>query len=168
MSASLVDSMMVEMEQNNTPGEMDYQPGLIQSPIQQESQVRMGPVQYQPEQSGMMQHPTMQNPGGMQMAQQMAMSGQGTMSPETPDLEAPDLSKYGMDDEEEAGWLDTIVNEIKAPGIVIILAFLMTVPQINTVVRDGLSRLTENTLYINIMQAILIGVAFYGAMKLLV
>lgn len=91
-----------------------------------------------------------------------------TESPEVPDLEAPDMTNYGMEEESEKSWLDYIVAEAKAPLVVIILAFIMTVPQVNSLVRNTLGRLTGNMLYINILQALLIGLIFYGVMKLLV
>ena len=165
MSGSLVDTMMQQMDQQNAPSELNYQPEMMyqqQSPIQPQSQVRMGEVNYLPPEY--MQAPTMQQGVGMQ-----AMMGQPmeAASPETPEMEAPDLSKYGMEEEEAGSWMDQLMTEARAPLIVIALAFLMSLPQVNALVRNGLARITTNTLYLNVIMAFLIGGAFYLANKFL-
>lgn len=169
--ANIVDSMMMEMEQNNSQLDMNYQPEMMASPIQHQQQVRMGEVQYMPQQQMPQQIPTMQQQMNPAQLEQMMMMQQQMMqaeSPETPDMEAPDLSKYGMEEEDEHGWFDMLIDEAKAPMIVVILAFLMSMPQVNATVRNGLSRFTMNTFYINIIQSLLIGLAFYLATKFLV
>ena len=158
--SNLVDSMMEEMEMNNSPSDINYQPNLAQSPIQPQQQMRMGEVNYMPHDQ--MQAPTMQSGVGMQaMGQPM-----GPESPDMADMEAPDLSVYGME-EESGNWTDTMFMEAKAPLIVIALAFAMSLPQISTLVRNGLAQVTTNMLYINILQSVIIGVLFYVTMKLL-
>lgn len=163
---SLVDNMLNEMNQNNPEHVLSYNPNggmggqFAQSPVQPQHDVRMGEVQYVPQELN--QAPTVQN----DMAQNMA--GERMVPPEMEEemvMEAPDLATYGM--EEEEGMIDGLLNQAKGPLLVAFLAFLISLPQVSGVVRTFVARFTTNSLYVNLVLAVLVGVAFYGVTKFL-
>lgn len=167
---NLVDNMLDEINQNNPDHVLSYNPGMQQngammggpqhqpqyahSPVQPQRQVRMGEVQYIP--PDQQQAPTMQNGMAYNMANEHMVDEDGAM-------EAPDLSSYGM--EEDGGMMNNVFNEAKAPLIVVVLAFLMSLPQVSGMVRNLVARFTTNPLYVNVLLAALMGVAFYVVMK---
>ena len=166
--SNLVNSVMEEMEMNNSANDLNYQPqmqqgggGMMQgggpmmqqggmmpqSPVQEQQYMNnVGEVNYVPQ--SQMQAPTM------------------SASPETMDMEAPDLSVYGME-EEETGWTDRLLNEVKAPLIVAVLAFVMTLPQVSGMIRTLFSKVTTNDTLIGLGAAVLMAVLFFIAMKFL-
>ena len=177
MSNSLVDTMMAQMNDQNSQSDLNYHPDammMMQRNQMNPGQVRMGEVNYMPPEQMHAQMPSAGYgmPMPMQMQPQMQMQQQQSpmMMPESPEImeiDSPDMSKYGMDEEEESSWFDQLLDEIRAPLIVVVLAFLMSMPQINALMRNGLSRLTTNQLYLNLIQALLIGFMFWGANKFL-
>jgi hypothetical protein len=75
-------------------------------------------------------------------------------------MDAPDLSTYGME-EGTGGMMDKIINQSKAPLVVIVLVFLMTMPQVTGQVRNFVARFTTNPMYVNVALAVAVGIAFY-------
>jgi hypothetical protein len=151
----------MEMQQNNSPDDMNYRPEMMM--MQQQPQM----MDYSQQQQMPMQMPRMpQMPPQMAPPQMQPQMVEQDMQ-EMPDLDEPDLSKYGMEAEGSGGFMDNLFEELKAPVIVVILAFLMGQPQVNGVIRTNLNRFTMNNLYISIIMALIIGVVFYAIMKFL-
>lgn len=186
---NLVDNMISEMNQNNSPQVLGYNPnppmqggggGQMGAPtgappqqMQQMQQPMMGqqpmPPQYAPQEQGARMGEVQYNPPSQQQAptvqNNMHANMQGEqMVPEDEDqhmmMDAPDLSSYGMD-EEEGGMMDGLLEQSKGPLIVVALAFLMSLPQVSGMVRNLVARFTTNPMYVNVMMAVLMGVAFY-------
>lgn len=184
MADNLVDNMLNEMNANNTANVLSYQPGGMSgggghmgapmggpmggpqygqqygpqygyNPQQPMSEMRMGEVDYIP--NSQQQAPTVQN----NMEENMEDED---MAPTEEDaqmmMDAPDLSTYGME-EGNGGMMDKIINQSKAPLVVIVLVFLMTMPQVSGAVRNFVARFTTNPMYVNVALAIAVGVAFY-------
>lgn len=181
---NLVDSMISDMQRNNSPDVLNYQPQMGggmppqmggpgmdprmmqqggMSPINQQGQVRMGEVQYIPPEQ--QQAPTMQNGMMENMAGEPMIPDD--MVPEEAAMDAPDLTNYGMDDDDtgSGGMVDKLFNEAKGPLIVVALAFVMSLPQVNSMIRNLLSRVTTNPMYINVAMALLLGLVFFVIMK---
>lgn len=176
MSSNLVDSMMQELEMNNSQQDMNYapDPSMMHPQLQSQSQLQpqmnqmmnqsqqpmyMNNVNYYP--TDQIQAPTMQPKYNMDQTIT-------TQSPEMSEMDAPNLENYGMEDEESTlNWLDFILNEAKAPLIVMALAFVMSMPQINILFTNTLSKFTNNMLYMNLIRSLLIAVVFYVIIKLL-
>lgn len=179
--SNLIDSVMQEMDASNNQQDLNYSPmmmgqqqqgmmpgyspqphpqqmmgnhpGMMPSPIQPQRQVHTGEVSYMPrDQMGTPQH----------MPQHMPQAE----SPDTPDMEAPDLNVYGMEDEEQS-MVDKVLTEIKPPLIVAILAFIMSLPQVSGFVRQAISKVTTNSIYAAALVSVLIGVLFYVINKFL-
>jgi len=182
---NLVDNMISEMNQNNSPQVLSYNPSPNMQgggapmgaptgapmPQQQMQQPMMGqqpmPPQYSPEggaRMGEVQYipPSQQQAHTVQNNMQANMQGE-QMVPTSDDqhmmMDAPDLSSYGMD-EEETGMMEGILDQSKGPLIVVALAFLMSLPQVSGMVRNLVARFTTNPMYVNVMMAVLMGVAF--------
>jgi hypothetical protein len=191
MADNLVDNMISEMNANNSPHVLNYNPSSMgagqpmgtpqlshapqmmmgggqqqmmapgpqygYNPVQPNQQVQMGEVQYIPQ--SQQQAPTMQN--GMEAN----MDGE-EMAPSDEDeqmmMDAPDLSNYGMEDD-GAGFMDNLINQSKGPLIVVVLAFLMSMPQVSGAVRNFVARFTTNPMYVNVALALLMGAIFYTA-----
>lgn len=151
--ANLVDNMMNEMNLNNSPEVLNFDPsGQMHSMQQQQQppqqmmdpQVQMGEVHYNPPMGGQAQMaaPTHQQPDEQQMM-----------------MDAPDLSNYGME-EEGSGVFDSVLEHLKGPLIVMILAFLMSLPQVSGSVRTFVARFTTNPLYVNVLMAVVMGLVY--------
>jgi hypothetical protein len=179
---NLVDNMISEMNQNNSPDVLNYSPQMgqgapmgqappqqmmMQAPPQQpaqyapgqmppQQQVRMGEVQYVP--------PSQQQAPTMQTNMQANMEGESMVPPEDDDqqmmMDAPDLSNYGME-EDNTGMVGNLIDQSKGPLIVVALAFLMSLPQVSGMVRNLVARFTTNPMYVNVLMAVLMGAAFY-------
>ena len=183
MSDNLVDNMISEMNANNSPRGLNYHPSMgggqpvgvpqysqgpsmggggqmMGQPPQYSynpaQQVQMGEVQYIP--PSQQQAPTMQH----NMEESM---GEEEMAPSDEDaqmmMDAPDLSNYGME-EEGAGFMDNLISQSKGPLIVVVLAFLMSMPQVSGAVRNFVARFTTNPMYVNVALALLMGAVFYA------
>jgi len=179
MADNLVNNVLDEMERNNP--QLNYssggegnpsmqgggggEPGYGYSPVQPQQQVRMGEVMYD-NNSGQQQQqhaPTMQN------NMQNNMSSEPMVDPRDDggeSMEAPDLSNYGMEDD-EGGMVDQLMGEMKGPILVAVLVFIMSLPQVNSVVRNFVAGFTINTMYINAAMALSVGVAYFLLMKFL-
>lgn len=172
MSDNLVDTMMEEMTMNNSAMDMGYQPHMSQpSPVQSHGDVRMGDVQYVPpdmEMGGMGQ--MQQYPMHQPIAGQPPMQAQQAPMSQAPpqayvmgeEDEAPDFNSYGMEEESGLGSLFGFnFGDLKDPLIVVALAVILSLPQVQRLVRNTLARFVQNPLYINILQAVILGVGFY-------
>lgn len=182
---NLVDNMIQDMQSNNTPETLSYQPqmgggqpqmgggqpqmmGGAHTQYGMPGQVQMGEVQYIPPE----QQQAMTVPNQMQQN----MSGESMIPPDLDQsiqggvdeavMDGPDLSTYGMDEGHD-GMMDQLMDEAKGPLIVVALAFAMSLPQVNGILRGLLSRVTTNPLYMNIAMAIILGLVFYFIKKFL-
>jgi len=165
MSDNLVDSMLEEMQMNNNPADMNYAPamggmGAGAPPIQAQGNVNgMGGLGYDPQMGGPGQMPPQMTSSQAQMAmyQDSEQMPEGEMMGEA---EAPDMSNYGMN--EGGGWLPSgIIDSFKDPLMVIILAVILSLPQVNRLIRGTLSQFVGNPYYVSILQAVMLGLAFY-------
>lgn len=169
MGDNIVNSVLDEMERNNPQlqygGGMPPQGGggeeFAYSPVQPQQQVRMGEVMYDPRNTGN-QAPTMQN----NMAQNMASEPMVAPGEEDMAMEAPDLTNYGME-EETGGLVDMLLGEVKGPLMVAVLVFVMSLPQVSSVIRNFVAGFTTNALYMNVVLALMVGVAYYSLNKVL-
>lgn len=165
--SNLVDSMLEEMNKNNSDNVLNYapvngqpmhQPMMQQSqgynPIQPERQVRMGEVRYAP--------PDQQMPPQMQQGPMQPQLQQIQQQEEDNDavMDAPDLTTYGME-EGSPSTFNNIINMSKIPLLVAALAFVMSLPQVNGMVRSFVARFTTNSIYVNVAIALIMGLAFF-------
>lgn len=170
---NLVDNMLQDIQRNNSPEVLNYQPSMggQQPPMygggaemgMPPQQVQMGEVQYIPpeqQQAPMVQNNMMETMAGERMIPD-------DMVVEDAAMDAPDLSTYGMDEDTTDGMFDKLMGELKGPLIVIALAFVMSLPQVNAILRNILARVTTNPMYMNIAMAIILGLVFWLVMKLL-
>jgi len=164
MSDNLVDSMLQEMQANNSPADMNYAPnmsgqGAGASPVMQShgSPPGMENMGYDMPP----QDPRMQDMGGMDEDEMEMAYGRG---------EVPDMDTYGMGgpESEEAprgGSMMSmpmdLLNSFKDPMMVIILAVILSLPQVNGPIRATLSQFVGNPLYVNVLMAVLLGLVFY-------
>lgn len=168
MGDNIVNSVLDEMERNNPQlqygggGQMPPQGGeeYSYSPVQPQHQVQMGEVMYDPRAGN--HAPTMQN----NMAQNMASEPMVAPGDEDMAMEAPDLSNYGMEDE-DGGIADMLLGEVKGPLLVAVLVFAMSLPQVSSPIRNFLAGFTTNALYMNLALAVLVGVIYYVLNKVL-
>lgn len=204
----LVDNVLQDMEQNNSPQVLQYQPDFQNqnSPGGMRSHGGMGGYgpggghsagQMMP-QGGMGPGMGQRMPPEMQMGeydyddqqmaqmprrgQQMQAMREIPMEQYAPDFDqmsdgerdqiaheemsVPDLRGYGQDDV-EGGWMDEMMGEMKGPLIIIALAFAMSLPQLNAVIRNVIVKFTTNPMYMNASMAILLGALYWLAKKLL-
>lgn len=170
---NLVDNMLQDMQRNNSPDVLNYQPSMggnnqynqdlpMRMPNQGMSpQVQMGEVDYIPREQ--QYAPTMQN----NMMSNMANEHMIPDDMEDAAMDAPDLANYGMEEEESNNMFDRLFAEGRGPLIVVALAFAMSLPQVNVILRNLLSRLTPNPMYMNIAMAVILGIAFWVINKFL-
>lgn len=203
----LVDNVLQDMEQNNSPQVLQYQPNFQDQQSQGGMRSPGGIGGYGPgggHSAGQQMHPGMNqgNYGGQQMPPEMAMGeydydDQAQMPQQRQQMQAmreipmeqyapdfdqmsegqrhqisqeemtvPDLRSFGQE-ETENGWMDDMFGEIKGPLIIVALAFAMSLPQVNAVIRNVIVRFTTNPMYMNMSMAILLGALFYIVKRLL-
>jgi hypothetical protein len=165
MSDNLVDSMLEEMHMNNNPADISYAPamggqqgyGQGAPPIQPQGHLNGGAPGYDPQ---MQQMPPQMTSSQAQM--DMYQDGE----PDDDEMmvhqggEVPDMGSYGMN--EESTWVPKgLVDSFKDPIMVIILAVLLSLPQVNRLIRGTLSQFVGNPMYVNILMAVMLGLAFY-------
>ena len=173
--SNLVDSMLAEVHQSNPDHVLNYspvngqqmQPGMMQqgySPIQPDQHVRMGEVQYQ-NQGNQPMYPQM--PGNQPPPQSLAQQEQFPDENDNDNvIDAPDLTSYGMDNG-ASSIMEQIITQAKGPLIVVVLAFVMSLPQVSGTVRSLVARFTTNSIYVNIALALIMGLVFFLINKLI-
>jgi len=162
MSDNLVDSMLEEMQMNNNPADISYAPAMggQQSfqgapPIQPQGQPNGGAPGYDPQ---MQQMPPQMTSSQAQMDMYQGEEPDEDMMVQGG--EAPDMGNYGMN--EESTWVPKgLVDGFKDPIMVIILAVILSLPQVNRLIRGTLNQFVGNPLYVNILMAVMLGLAFY-------
>lgn len=166
MSDNLVDSMLEEMQMNNNPADMNYapamggqQPGYGQGapPIQPQGHLNGGAPGYDPRMQQQMPPQMTSQQAQMAMYQGEEPQDDGEMM-----MEAPDMGEYGMNDDSGSAWVPKgLVDGFKDPIMVIILAVLLSLPQVNRLIRGTLNQFVGNPMYVNILMAVMLGLAFY-------
>jgi len=172
----LVDNVLQDMQQNNSAEVLRYQPNFDEPNSggrRMPSDVQMADYDYDDAPSR--QAPMPQRGQQMRAMRQvpeeqyapdfdeMSDSERNTISQE--ELRVPDLSKYGQN--ESDGWFDDLFGELKGPMIIVVLAFAMSLPQINAVFRNLIVRFTTNPMYMNLSMAIILGAMFWVARRFL-
>jgi hypothetical protein len=164
MSDNLVDSMLQEMQANNSPADMNYAPNMSQGPgpvMQGHSAPSMGNVGYSmPPNDGGMYDSQME---GQMMDDEMD-HGHGHSRGDVPDMDTYGMGHDGGEASSGGSMMSMpldLVQGFKDPVIVIILAIILSLPQVNSMIRSTLSQFVGNPLYVNIMMAVLLGLVFY-------
>lgn len=161
MSDNLVDSMLQEMQANNSPADINYAPNMSQgmgqgAPVMQPHGAPPGM-----ENMGYDMPPQGHDPRMYEDDEEMEMAhGRG---------DVPDMDTYGMgpegDEAPRGGSMMSmpmdLLQSFKDPLMVIILAVVLSLPQVNGPLRATLSQFVGNPLYVNILMAVLLGLVFY-------
>lgn len=175
--SNLIDSVMQEMDASNSQQDLNYAP--VMGGQQQQMQQQPGMMMQGYPQQQMMPPQHQQHPGMMQspiQPQRQVPMGEVSYIPRDqmgtpqqmppPEMDAPDLNTYGMEDEEQS-IIDKVLTELKPPLIVAILAFIMSLPQVSGFVRQAISRVTTNSIFAAALISLLIAVLFYVINKFL-
>lgn len=175
-----VDDVMQELDNNNDQKDINFQPEMVyvdsmhqsqpkneyqQQMMQQQMPMQQMPMQHMP----MQQMPMQQMPMQQMPMQQSNLNGGGSHDMDNYDM--PNLDTYGMEvdtDDKTTNILNKILDEIKLPIIVIVMYFLLTIPQIGMFIKNFLMGYLNNSVYVNIILSLLFGVVFYAIVKVLV
>lgn len=181
-----LDTIYNALENDNSDTTLNYNPEMVYNnethqmqPMQPQMQPQMQPIQpqMQPPMQTMQQmqpmqpmQPQMQQPmeqmQSMQSDDNEQQGGYNNINDEQ--IDGVDIGTYGMDDDtDKSSILNIIINEIKIPVMGFILYFIFSIPQISNPLKNFLYGYLTNSLYVNIIFALLFGILFYVGSKFL-